>query len=74
MNLECMVGKMIEYEYESWMIVKAYPFHVLGIRRTDNGHILRSCFNIGTLITKGLIASKDDGRGFYKHNNTGWEM
>lgn len=71
MNLECMVGKMIEYEYESWMIVKAYPFHVLGIRRTDNGYVLRSCFNVGTLITKGLISSKV-AKGFYKHFSNGW--
>ena len=71
MNLEFLVGQVIEYEYESWMIVKAYPFHVLGIRRTDNGHVLRSCFNIGTLITKGLISSKVV-REWHKHSANGW--
>ena len=37
-----------------YLVVAAYPHHVLCERRCESGAVLRECFNTGTLITQGI--------------------
>lgn len=37
-----------------YLVIAAYPHHVLCERRCENGAVLRECFNTGTLITQGI--------------------
>lgn len=54
-----------------WLVVKAYPHYVLATRTCENGHEIKECFNIGTLITKGLL-SGGTNKEYYKHMSNGW--
>ncbi len=70
MNLEFLVGQEITSDEPilsatatmnrktKYTIVKAYPHFVKGERFTENGDRLTRCFNLGDLITMGLISNR----------------
>lgn len=38
-----------------WTVIEAYPYHVRAMRITEDGREVYNSFNIGTLITMGII-------------------
>lgn len=62
-----LVGKTIEMQIskltptgtnlrsEKFLVVAAYPYYIIGERTCENGVVCRECFNIGDLITMGLV-------------------
>lgn len=40
---------------QSYTIIEVYPYYVRAMRVTDNGTELYKCFNLGDLVTRGMI-------------------
>lgn len=38
-----------------WKVVKAYPNLIECERTLDNGNTIRECFNVGELVTEGIL-------------------
>ena len=66
MGLRDLVGKQIKikryvngkgspFTVEKWLVVAAYPAHVMAIRTCENGYQVKECFGIGELVQMGLI-------------------
>lgn len=46
------------FRTEKFLVTRAYPHYVMAERTCENGYVYRECFNIGTLITEGIIKRK----------------
>ena len=51
------------YKKIKWTVIEAYPHFVKAMRIADDGREFYTTFNIGTLVTMGIIEQK--GRGKY---------
>lgn len=40
---------------EKYLVIQAFPYHVLCERTCPNGVTIRECFSVGTLIQEGVI-------------------
>lgn len=40
-----------------WLVVQAFPHHVLCVREGKNGDDIRECFSVGTLVEQGIVTS-----------------
>lgn len=38
-----------------YLVVAAYPYHVMGIKTCESGAEIRQCFSVGELITNGAF-------------------
>lgn len=76
MDLYKLVGKYIKISYKvkdgtsgvivhkhKWFVIAAYPHHVMAMRTFENGAQIRECFNIGTLITNGVLRIRRQTEG-----------
>lgn len=43
------------YKKTKWKVIAAYPHHVLAERTCENGVKIRECFDLGTLVQKGVV-------------------
>lgn len=68
MDLTKIVGKEIKVRHpvtngilgratktEKWLVIAAYPHHVMAIQTYDSGFIARECFCLGELVQIGAV-------------------
>lgn len=78
--LKKLVGKEIVVNYtitegilgravrgQKWLVTGVYPHFVMACRVCDSGAIIRECFDIGTLISKGIIKADDVRSSHYTY-------
>ncbi len=58
MNISKLTPTGTNLRSEKFLVVAAYPHYIIGERTCENGHVCRECFNIGDLISMGLIMQK----------------
>ena len=54
-----------------YLIIAAYPFHVMALRVCENEYVVRECFDIGTLIMNGIL-EQARVKEYYRHSTNGW--
>lgn len=71
-QLYALVGKQITIDYtvtegimgrgknsHKWFVTEAYPHHVKAKRTCENGYEITECFNIGTLVARGILQNRN---------------
>lgn len=38
-----------------WTVIEAYPNYVIATRKTESGHVIKECFNVGDLRVMGVL-------------------
>lgn len=54
-----------------WLVIAAYPHHILCERRCENDYIVRESFDVGTLVHEGILDRTVDHE-YRKHFSNGW--
>ena len=50
-----LTGTATMLRTESFLVIQAYPHHILCERSCPNGATIRECFDIGTLVMYGIV-------------------
>lgn len=43
-----------------YLVTEAHPYYISCERRCENGVVIKECFDIGTLITQGIVDQRGD--------------
>lgn len=72
-NTPILTGTATMMRKEKFLVLQAFPWHVLCERTCNNGAVIRESFDVGTLVINGIIEG-NFAKTYYKHLHNGWKL